>query len=305
MIEARNKRKRFRAREAAVGRLEAENSAERGRHADRAVGVGAQRDRREPARDRAARAARRAAAHVREIVRISRGAVVRVLAGEIVGVFAHVERADEDRAGRFETRDERRVRACGRALAVDLRSRARRQARDVEEVLDRERRARERAELFAARAGGVDLLGLLKRARRRHVGEGAELGVERLDALKRRLDDFAARSPRRSRRPRGFRARFSNAAAGSCRIDRRRLRLVVEREVAHQAGQPLGGFEMHFHHGARVRRQLEAEQRQRGVDQGVGVEFSFVMSAPRRAWRAASSSRRSRPGRGSSPKSPP
>ena len=41
-----------------------------------------------------------------EIVRIARRAVVDVLAGEIVGVFAHVERADQHRAGRFQPLDQ-------------------------------------------------------------------------------------------------------------------------------------------------------------------------------------------------------
>ena len=51
-----------------------------------------------------------------EVVRIARRAVVHVLAGEVVGVFAHVERADQHRAGRFEPRDQRRV-ARGRRQA--------------------------------------------------------------------------------------------------------------------------------------------------------------------------------------------
>ena len=39
-----------------------------------------------------------------EIVRIARRAVVRVFAGEVVGVFAHVERAEEDGAMRLRAR---------------------------------------------------------------------------------------------------------------------------------------------------------------------------------------------------------
>ena len=54
----------------------------------------------------------RAAGHAVEIVRIARRAVVQVFAGEIVGVFAHVERADEDGAGGFEALDQRGVAAC-------------------------------------------------------------------------------------------------------------------------------------------------------------------------------------------------
>ena len=46
-----------------------------------------------------------------QVVRIARGAVVHVLAGEVVGVFAHVERADQHRAGRFQALDQRWRRA--------------------------------------------------------------------------------------------------------------------------------------------------------------------------------------------------
>ena len=109
MIEARDERERARARQPAVGRLQPEQAAERRRHADRAVGVGAERERHQPARDRAARAARRAAGHAVTIVRIVRVAVVHVLAGEVVGVFAHVERADQHGAGRFQPLDQRLV----------------------------------------------------------------------------------------------------------------------------------------------------------------------------------------------------
>ena len=52
MIEARDERKAARARQPAIGRLQAENPAERRRHPDRAVGVGAQRERHQPAADR-------------------------------------------------------------------------------------------------------------------------------------------------------------------------------------------------------------------------------------------------------------
>ena len=117
MIEARHEREGAGARQAAVGRLQTEQAAERGRHADRAVGVGAERDRHQAAGHRAARAARGAAGHMRGIVRVARGAVVHVLAGEVVGVLAHVERADEDGAGSLQARDQRGVggwRAAGR-----------------------------------------------------------------------------------------------------------------------------------------------------------------------------------------------
>ncbi len=43
------------------------------------------------------------------VVRIARGAVMDVLAGEVVGVFAHVERADQHGAGRLHALDQRGV----------------------------------------------------------------------------------------------------------------------------------------------------------------------------------------------------
>ena len=104
----------------------------------------------------------------RQIVRIARRAVVDVLAGEVVGVFAHVERADQHGAGGFEPRDQGRVPRGGRMAAVDLRAGERRQAVDIEQVLDRERHARERPKRLAFAARLIERTGLAHgRARRR------------------------------------------------------------------------------------------------------------------------------------------
>ena len=62
VIEAGDEREAAGARQPSIGRLQAEYAAQRSGHADRAVGVGAERDRHEAAADRRARAARRAAA---------------------------------------------------------------------------------------------------------------------------------------------------------------------------------------------------------------------------------------------------
>ena len=197
MVEARDERERARPRQPPVGRLEAEGAAERTRHADRPVGVGAQRDRHEAPRHRRARAARRAAGHVGDVVRVARRAVVGVLSGEVVGVFAHVERADENRAGRFEPRDKVASASAGGRSRLIFEPAQRRQALHVEQVLDGERRAGERAEALAAGARGVDLGGLLERPLGGDVGERAERRVARLDASERGFGDFDARSPRR------------------------------------------------------------------------------------------------------------
>ena len=81
-----------------------------------------------------------------------------VLAGEVVGVFAHVERADENGAGGFQPFDQRRVAARRRAVAIDLGAGERRQAGDVEQILDRERNAGQRTQRLALGAPAVERL---------------------------------------------------------------------------------------------------------------------------------------------------
>ena len=58
------------ARDGAVGGLQADDPAQRGRLADRAAGVGAERPRREPGRDRGGAPARGAAGHARAVPRV-------------------------------------------------------------------------------------------------------------------------------------------------------------------------------------------------------------------------------------------
>ncbi len=171
VIEARDEGIGSVPRQPAVGRLQAEDAAQRRRHADRAVGVRAEADRHLAGGDRGGRAARRAAGDAGEVVRVARRPVVRVLGREAVGVLVHVERADQDGAGALEAGDERRVDGGGRTLALDLRAGARRQAGDVEQVLDREGHAGERQRVArvvaVARAAGRAPRRARARARRR------------------------------------------------------------------------------------------------------------------------------------------
>ncbi len=125
MIEACHERKRAVARQPSIRGLQPEDAAQRRRHPDRPVGVGAERERNESAGNCAARTAGRTAGHALEVMRVARGTVVHVLAGEVVGVFAHVERADENGAGGFQAFDQRRVAARGRQVAIDLGARER------------------------------------------------------------------------------------------------------------------------------------------------------------------------------------
>ena len=135
-----------------------------------------------------------------------------ILAREVVGVLAHVERADQDAARCLEPGNYGRVGRGRRAVPVDLRAGARRQAFDVEQVLDRERRPGERPEARPARPGRIDRVCLGERAGSRDVREGAERRVAGLDAVEGLLRDLA--------RARG---------AGSNRLSNRSSRSVQER----------------------------------------------------------------------------
>ena len=87
-----------------------------------------------------------------------------VLAGEIIGVLAHVEPAEENAAGGAHAPDERRIVGGGRVVAIDLRAGAGDDALDIEQVLDRIRHAGERRRLVLRSYSLVDCVGLGQRA---------------------------------------------------------------------------------------------------------------------------------------------
>ena len=223
MIEAGDKGEGARAGKAAVRRLQAEQAAERGRDADRAVSIRAQRERHEPARNRATRAARGSACHMRGVMRVARGAVMDVLAGEVVGVLAHIERADEDGACRLQPRDQWRIGFGRWPVAIDLGAGQRRQARNIEQVLDGKRHAGEGAERLARGALRIDCPCFRERPLRGHRGEGVERGVALFDTGQRTprsrlLHSSSRRQRRRQSRqqwPTGFMCQASNTGAGS------------------------------------------------------------------------------------------
>ncbi len=111
-----------------------------------------------------------------------------VFAGEIVGVFAHVERANQDRAGGFHAFDQRRVTGGFWQVAIDFRSSAGGKPLHVEQVFHREWHAGELADSLARRS--IDRLGLRARAIGGDVGEGIEDGIALGDARQRGLDDI-------------------------------------------------------------------------------------------------------------------
>ena len=85
--------------------------------------------------------------------------------GEVIGVFAHVERAHENGVRRFQALDQSGVARGRRMLAIDLRAGQRRQAGNVEQVLDRERNTRKRAPAQPPCARRASIAAALARAR--------------------------------------------------------------------------------------------------------------------------------------------
>ncbi len=147
-------------------------------------------------------------------MRIARWAIVHVLARKVVSVFAHVERADQHRAGRFQALDQGRVTRSLRVRAVDLGAGDRGEPCDIEQILDREGHTGERLFLAAsierARLGTGALGG--------HSGEGVEDRIELLNARERCIDHGSRRRLARIDRLRDL------SAACQCGVESHRVR---------------------------------------------------------------------------------
>ncbi len=141
-IERAARRHHARGRDQAEARLEADDVLQSGRHPAGAGGIGAERQRHEPGRDRDRGARARAARDQRRIERVARNAVGRAHAYQPGRELIEVGLADDDGAGALEAGDAGRV---PRRLIGEGRAAGRgRQALDVDIVLDRDRHAVER-----------------------------------------------------------------------------------------------------------------------------------------------------------------
>ena len=162
---------RIAQRESAVGRnalparLEADEAAQRRRNAHRAAGVGADRDLAHAVGDRDRRARRGAAGHARAVARIARRAEMRIGADAGKGELGHIGLGDDHRAGGAQPPHDRRI-GDGRRrfLGEDFRAGAGRLAGDVEQILDADDGAVERAERHAARGARIGRIGRGARA---------------------------------------------------------------------------------------------------------------------------------------------
>ena len=111
-----------------------------------------------------------------------------VLTREVVGVFPHVERTDKHRALRLQTGNERGISGRRSVGAIDLGAGDRGYAGYVEQILYRERHARERTQRLAVAAAGVDGLCPGARTLGRQRGEGIENRIALSNTLDRALD---------------------------------------------------------------------------------------------------------------------
>jgi hypothetical protein len=194
---------------------------------------------------------------------------VNILAGEVVGVFAHIERADEHRAGRLQPLDQRRVLLRGRMRPIDLGAGDGRQPCDVEKVLDRERHAGERQARFVAR--GVERARAALRALGGDGGEGIECRIELGDARQRGVDNVGSTRLACANRLRNLgRCRPGEIVGhGSGLENRRRLRLDRQREFADQGGMLERDVEICFHRALPVRLQRQIKHARGGGDEVV------------------------------------
>ncbi len=206
MVERRGEGNEAVPRDASVGRHQADHAAKCRRLADGAAGVGADRGHGSSRRNRSRRPAGRAAGNARKIARI----VYRVKAGVFIrrahGELVAVGLAENDRARLLQPRHNRRVVGSDEALQ-NLRARRRPNALGGEDILHRDRHARQRRQLLA-RVGQLihasrllisALFGQRQVSADRAVLRG-DLGVELVHQRCRRRLPFSNRYARRSYR---------------------------------------------------------------------------------------------------------
>ena len=191
MIQTRDKRMAAGSRQATKGRLQAIDAAQGRRNANRAVGVGPERKVHQPCGHGGGRTAGRAARNAREVVRVTRRAVVAVFGGKAVGVGIHVHHAGQQPARAAQLAHREAVSGCGRALAEQLGPGEGGMAGNVEQVLHRVGHARQRREGALLAPQGIDVSGLGEHALFRHRGPGIDLRVNARNRLQRLAGDVA------------------------------------------------------------------------------------------------------------------
>ncbi len=225
LVEARRERDQPVARDPPVGGLHPDDPAQRGGLADRAAGVRAERERREPGGDRGGGTTARTAGDPARVARVAGRAERRVLGRRAHRELVEVRLADRDPAGvEHPLHDRRGVRRL--PALEDARRAGRGDPAGAEVVLQRDRDSGERARVLTARDRRVDRVGGGQRGVGHHEVERVQLGLARRDGREVLLDDrprgtVAAADRGRdlacghgaSPRIRGTRKRRSSAAA--------------------------------------------------------------------------------------------
>ena len=156
-------------RHEAVRRLEPDRAAERGRDADRAAAVGAEREVADAERERAGGAAGAAPGRAVGRERVAGLPVELVARRAAVAELGHVAAPDGDRAGRLEAGDAGRA-GVGHLAHERARARRARIPRLAHRVLDRERPAGQRPRVLAALQALLEPLAPARGRSRRRPG---------------------------------------------------------------------------------------------------------------------------------------
>ena len=188
MIE-RGRERNYAARtDLSIARLEADDSAPRGGHADAAADVGTESPGRTARRDDRRLSAAAAARRALEVPRIIRAAVERVVGFGEEQQLRNVGLAENDCAGSSYSRDVRVVN-FGNVARAQREAERRRCARDVERFFDRDGDAGERSVRLASRAPGVERASFVARLVVTLDHDGIELRVDLFDPRDVRVDD--------------------------------------------------------------------------------------------------------------------
>ena len=183
MVEAGDERMAPGTRQAAKGRLEAEDPAQRCRDANGAVGVAPQRKMHQPGGHRRRRPARGTPGDPREIVRVTRRPVMAVFGGKPVGVGIHIQHPGEQRARAVQLAHRPAIGNGGGAIAQQLRPGKGRVSGDIEKIFHRIGNACQRGQRLFFPPQGIDIFRLSEHAFFADVGPGVDLRVNPRDVL--------------------------------------------------------------------------------------------------------------------------
>ena len=196
VVERERHRKQPAPRDQAVGRLQPDHAAVAGRIADRAAGVGADRDRHHAGGERDARARRRASRMVVGIPGMPRIRERQFLGRPAECKFVQRLLAQHDRAGAAQARDHGGIFARD-VVEQNLGVAGGRQPGNVDIVLEAVWHAVQRTERASVGDVLLGLAGGIERGFRVHADERTDPRIVGFDPGDQRLDQFDRRKPAR------------------------------------------------------------------------------------------------------------